>query len=218
MTEIYSRERATAIHEAGHAVMAYLLGRPFASISVVENDGSLGRVTHRRPGDWFRPDIEIDGRARNMIEDHVMIYLAGAETESAWAARCDEMPDDLEDRINQSALSDRAGALDLAHHFCGGVPELEAYLEWLRQRVLGWTGRGAEFDVGKIMNPVMPEIEERMRYGDPRFWALAAALADAVQAARSLTWRRARKVLHDADPLLARIRELQDRSSRVLTV
>lgn len=47
----YSEQRSLAIHEARHAVMAYLLGARFTKISVVEDDDSYGRVTtHRRTG------------------------------------------------------------------------------------------------------------------------------------------------------------------------
>jgi hypothetical protein len=43
--DAYSPERGTAIHEAGHAVMAYLLGRAFISISVVADDDSTAELT-----------------------------------------------------------------------------------------------------------------------------------------------------------------------------
>jgi hypothetical protein len=89
----------------------------------------------------------------------------------------------------------------------GAVPELEAYIEWLRQCVLSYTGRGADHDPGEYMKPVPPEIVRRIQFGDERFWALVTALADAVQAERTLKWRRARQVLRDADPLLAAVEE-----------
>lgn len=129
----YSFERSTAIHEAGHAVMAYLLGRPFTSISVAADGNSLGRVSHARPGEWFRPDIEVNARTRHLIEDHAMICLAGAETEKSWCHRLPDVPEGWERGVDLGAGEDLRAALHLAAYVCGGSPpEIEAYVEWLR--------------------------------------------------------------------------------------
>jgi hypothetical protein len=199
MGETYSPERSTAIHEAGHAVLAYLLGRRFTEISVVpdEDNGNLGSVRHAPPGgDWLHPDIEPNGRVRNWLEREIMICLAGAETEAAWLRRITDAPDDWEDRVSTGASHDMENAMHFGFHMCdGSVPELEAYLEWLRQRVLRWTGRRlSEREVGHP-KAVVRRIED----DDPRFWALVTALADAVQEAGTLTWRKARTVLRQAD-------------------
>ena len=195
-------ERSTAVHEAGHAVMAYLLGRPFTSISVVPDGDALGQVSHALPGAWFRPDVEVTARVRNRIEDHVMISLAGAEAESAWYARQPDAPPGWEEHVSDGADHDMRAALDLADYVCGGsVPEVEAYVEWLRHRVLNFTGRGPSFDVAEFMPEAPAFVVDHYRGGDDRFWAMVEALADAVQAAGSLSWRRARAVMHDADPI-----------------
>jgi hypothetical protein len=50
-------------------------------------------------------------------------------------------------------------AIDHGDYVCGGrVPELEAYLEWHRQRVLGYTSRGPDFDVTSF-HPGAPDFE-----------------------------------------------------------
>jgi hypothetical protein len=203
----YSPERATAVHEAGHAVMAYLLGRAFTEISIIEDSDSYGRVRHRMPGGWFRPDIEVNSRARAMIEDRVMILLAGSVAERAWYVRLPDAPDGWEDRVQDGADNDERSAIDLADYVCGGsVPELEAYVEWLRQRVLGFTGRGPDFDV-TVFYPDPPAfLVKHYQEGDERFWAMVTALATAVQSAGSLSWRRAKDIMREADPLFARIR------------
>ena len=193
--------RATAFHEAGHAVMAYLLGVAFTEISVTEDDDSLGRVGHRPPGgDWLQPDIEVNARTRNWLEGRIMISLAGAETEAAWWKRQPDAPDDWEERVGIGAAHDRRLAIDFGDYVCGGpVPELEAYIEWLRQRVLGFTGRGPGFEVASFSPNALDFEVDRYRSGDPRFWALVEALADAVQEAGTLRWRKAREILRDAD-------------------
>jgi hypothetical protein len=205
--EHYSAQRATAVHEAGHAVMGYLLGIRFTQISVVEEAGSLGRVAHKGPGEWFRPDIEVDSRVRNQIEKRVMTLLAGAETERAWYGRLPDAPVGWHERVDAGARGDQQSITDLAYYIAEG-PELDAYLEWLRQRVLNFTGRGAEFDVARY-HPDAPAFEVRHYIeGSERFWTLVTALADAVQEVGTLSWRRARQVLRTADPLLARVAEI----------
>jgi hypothetical protein len=190
-------QASTAIHEAGHAVMAYLLNRPFVTISVLPDGDSLGRVQHAPPrGDWFRPDIEVNGRIQRRIEDHVMISLAGAETERHWFARADDRPGDWEDLVRDGAHHDMQASVHLASYVCGGSPEeTSAYIEWLRQRVLNFVGRiDAEVDEREH-----PDIARTIRFGNDRFWCLTHALAAEVQQAGTLRWRQARDVLRAAD-------------------
>lgn len=180
-TEQYSNARSTAIHEAGHAVVAYLLRRPFKSISVIEDDDSYGRVEHAPPtGEWFRPDIEINTRTRTRIEEQVMIGLAGAETEAKWAKRAQGAPADLKTRLEVGARHDTHGIMHLALYVCASTEETEAYIEWLRQRVLNMVGHDPDTD-------------------DDRYWWLVSTLADAVQTAGSLPWRKAQTILRAAD-------------------
>ncbi len=94
----YTAARRTAIHEAGRAVMAYLLRRPFTTISVIADDDSYGRVQHAFPGNWFEPHIELNSRTRAYIQNHVMICLAGAEVEEHWIRRAQDPPAGWEDR------------------------------------------------------------------------------------------------------------------------
>lgn len=198
----YTPQRATAIHESGHAVMAYLLGRPFTSISVVEDGDSLGRVHSDPPGEWFRPDIEVNARTRTLIEDRVMICLAGAAAEEAWAVLQPDAPDGWRDEVNRAAAHDYSAAIDLASYVTDGdVPELEAYVEWLRQRVLGNTGRGPDFDVTAFSPGAPAFVVSHYREGSKRFWTLVSALAEAATEAGELTWRNARAILRAADTL-----------------
>lgn len=204
----WTAARSTAIHEAGHAVAAYLLGRTFTSISVIEDGEAYGRVHSRPPGEWFRPDIEINARTRATIEDRVMISLAGAETEVTWCARQSDAPENWRDLVNDGAAHDFNGAFGLASHVAdGSVPETEAYIEWLRQRVLNWTGRGPDFDVAAFTPDAPDLVVSHYRDGSSRYWALVGALADAVTQAGQLNWREAREVLRAADPLFIAVEE-----------
>ena len=195
-TTRYSPERSTAIHEAGHGVMAYWLGRRFKAISVEEDDDSLGRVEHLPAPDWLQPEFDTNCRTRTRIEQYVMTALAGGETEAAWSARLIDAPAGWQQRVTLGAGQDRRRAIDLASYVCGSNSELGAYIEWLRQRVLNFTGRGADAEINENDPPSVADVQ---RYGDRRFWALTEALADAVQEARTMLWRDARSVLRRAD-------------------
>ena len=63
--------------------------------------------------------------------------------------------------------------------------------------MLGWTGR--PFRRGEARHRQYPWAARRIKGGDPRLWALVTALADAVQEARTLTWRKAWGIHRDAD-------------------
>lgn len=107
-------DRSTAIHEAGHAAMAYLLGVRFTEISVVEDDDRLGHVQHRRPAEW----------SRSLIERRIMVLLAGPEAERAWYARQPDAPDGWEDRVSIGAGEDYRTAVHLGGYVCGGSVRL----------------------------------------------------------------------------------------------
>jgi hypothetical protein len=180
MGERWTEDRETAVHEAGHAVVAFMLGRPFTRITVAPGDlakSNLGQVEHRPPtGTWYRPDIEVTTRVRGFIEQHVMICLAGAETSELWYQRIGDAPPDAEEHLSLGALHDMQCAVDLASYVADGEPgETGAFIEWLRLRLRNL-------------------VEAR----GPLYWALVDALADAVMERGSLSWRQARLVLEKA--------------------
>ncbi len=68
-------QHLTAIHEAGHAVMALLMGRPVQKVSIVPKTRRLGAVTMQK------------GRSKptkDLLEADLLILLAGMAAE----ARC----------------------------------------------------------------------------------------------------------------------------------
>lgn len=142
--------RRTAVHEAGHAIAAFMLGRSFRDVSVEEGDESLGRVRCHAPGAWFQPDIEFDGKTRRRIEDEIVIFWAGVEAEEAV----------LGDRCDPSARGDIEAITTLALYATGSAEEASAYIEWLRQRSRGLV-RHHEFRAA--VGPVAAALQQQGR-------------------------------------------------------
>jgi hypothetical protein len=162
----WSEQRATAIHEAGHATVAFLFNRAFTSVSVVSNADSLGRVCHRPPGDWFRPDIEITRRTTRFAQDYIMMLLAGHAAQGAWCRGTVGAPNDWSDTNDQQAQQDFENAYDLAEHVTGSPRQAEAYLEWLQIRT-----------ADQVKHPLASRLVE--------------GLADELERVQTLSWRKA---------------------------
>jgi ATP-dependent Zn protease len=126
--------RSTAYHEAGHAVVRYKLGLSVKAVSIVSDDNSGGRSSHRPPGEWFRPDIETDARHRRRIEDEVMCGWAGALAEERLGESSDK-------ELEVGAAQDVNTIVWFASYFTGSDYETEAYIEWLRRRTEGLLNR-----------------------------------------------------------------------------
>jgi hypothetical protein len=73
--------RAAAYHEAGHAVVAWLLDRSFRRVSIEEAEGEVGGALYRKWHNKFDPNHGDPKRARLQLEGAMMIALAGAEAE-----------------------------------------------------------------------------------------------------------------------------------------
>jgi len=121
------RRRATAIHEAGHAVAAWRLGRAFRSVTIRADEDSLGHVRHRDVPAWVRPDVEGSTRTRLFLEDSIIIALVGPEAERRIAGRAPAT-------VRKGAAHDHESAVDLASHLAGSTKERDALLAWLRVR------------------------------------------------------------------------------------
>jgi hypothetical protein len=120
--------RATAYHEAGHAVVAWLQGHGFKGVSIVADEaaGSVGRVIVNRAPRWFRPDVQMDRRHRTLCEMEIRELLAGSEAERRFTGR----------RNHVGARRDHERAVDYADWVTGGsVDEVEPYLDRLSVEV-----------------------------------------------------------------------------------
>jgi hypothetical protein len=172
--------------------MAYRLDWRVKAMSVVQDDTSHGRVQHGRP-----PNIEDSGR----IEQEVMIFIAGWETEGHWAHRSTtDRPEDWGTLLIGWSMQDRFEARRPAIKVTEGSLDdelTEAYLEQARQRVLDVVGRvTSEFSVGDAPD----ESQRRQTFPDPLYWRQIAALADAVEASESLSEGEILSVLHGVAP------------------
>src|SRR5262245_58577072 len=82
MTPMHADAERTAYHEAGHAVMALVLGRPVDHVSIRADAVRLGHCEFRKP--VFRP-------SEDWLEREMLISLAGPAAESIFAGEYEEV-------------------------------------------------------------------------------------------------------------------------------
>lgn len=114
---------ATAYHEAGHAVMAWLVGRPVQKVTVAEGHMHFGirlGVCELKKG---------KGKSRDdPLEDMVLILLAGMVAEAKQTGR-DATPGAGEDLMNVRRLLDnRAGTARQADKLFRRMQDKTEYL------------------------------------------------------------------------------------------
>lgn len=147
MSESWTEHRSAALHQAGHAVAAFKLGKPLEHLSTAPDKDQFGCVRFSYP-DWFTPDREVTEPVWTLIEDHVMIWLAGIAAEDAWRQGVSDQTHDLNARLTVGAKSEAwhvTRHLHAALNTADVYPDtFEGYIERLHQRVLQWVGpRGA---------------------------------------------------------------------------
>ena len=127
-TEQNREEDYVAYHEAGHAVVAYALGREFDGITIVPNEkqGNLGCVDSTRPHDVC---LELGAEAFRLeqlkyVEDEITQTLAGAIAQAN--AGFDVDPQQVE--------PDEMNACELAERLCKTESLIKACVEWHRRR------------------------------------------------------------------------------------
>lgn len=163
------------MHEAGHAVAAFKLGRAFTTVSIIPDKDTLGRVHSQPPGSWFRPDIGVTGRGRVLIEHHIMILLAGFEAEEAWCRTVSGKPHDWRKRLIDGAEIDAHHALDLADHACSSPGESEPFIEWQRQRVITLVGPEG------LASPLVYRLTDELERTQQLSWRKAKAFLAAAE-------------------------------------
>jgi hypothetical protein len=114
--------RATAFHEAGHAVAAWSRGIKVTSATVVPAGRFLGQVTHVNPLRGVRLDCDGSDRARRRAEADIVVLLAGPAAQRRHNPRSWR---------SCHGASDHERATDLAMRVNGSEEAAEAYLNWL---------------------------------------------------------------------------------------
>jgi hypothetical protein len=170
------------MHEAGHAVAAFKLGRAFRDVSIISEGDTLGRVHIPLPRGWFRPDVEVTGRGRVFIEHRIMISLAGFEAEDAWCRTVSGRPRDWKSQLLVGADTDYRMALDLADYASSSPGESESFIEWLRQRVLTLVGPEG------LVFPLVYRLADELERTPKLSWPKAKTLLVAAQSEVSDDW------------------------------
>jgi hypothetical protein len=131
--------KATAYHEAGHAVASWYQGLKFKEASIVPNsdEGTLGHVLTCRFPKWFDPEIDATPKVRLRAEAEIMSLFAGQIAEAKFRGR----------KPRFGMESDNQHAVEFGRYFASG-DTLEAFLHFLflssrdlvnrRWREIGW--------------------------------------------------------------------------------
>ncbi|HEY6701787.1 MAG TPA: hypothetical protein VI137_13415 [Pseudolabrys sp.] len=114
--------KATAYHEAGHAVVAAALRRKVHSITIIPDAEAHGRVRHESPLRGIRLDFDGSNRARLRAEEAIMIFLGGPIAERR------AFPRSLR---HWHTHGDYTKATDISGSVCGSTEEESAFLNWL---------------------------------------------------------------------------------------
>ncbi len=79
--------RATALHEAGHAVVAWDQRIRIDSVSVIPDENSEGRVLHDHGMAGYNPDSDNSPQVRIRLEKRIRVALAGPIAQRKFARR-----------------------------------------------------------------------------------------------------------------------------------
>jgi ATP-dependent Zn protease len=112
--------KATAYHEAGHAVASWRLGEKFKYVTVAPDADSIGHVRRERWPKWFHPDFDSSDRIRLRVERHIVISFAGQLVEAKFLGK----------HPRYGMHADNEIAVDMAFHVGGSVKTVEAFLHY----------------------------------------------------------------------------------------
>jgi hypothetical protein len=120
-----SYEETVAFHEAGHAVMSWLVRRAIKSVTIIAGDGYAGQCITTGLRHRLKAGMSHDRRARAFVEREVMLLVAGR-----WAERHLR---GLVGRYNNRFLASRdwGWAKYLAAKVTDSPAEAAAFLDWL---------------------------------------------------------------------------------------
>ena len=118
--------KATAYHEAGHAVAAFAMGKRFKKVSVIPNsdEDSLGRVSGCGWKSKLNPEFDDGARVRNLVEAQIIILLAGPVAEAKLTGQFNHI----------GASKDYEYVVRYASYLTGSSDETTAYINWLIEK------------------------------------------------------------------------------------
>lgn len=175
----FGRRRSAAVHEAGHAAAAWLLGIKVKGLTLGadRDEGAVDLGGYgRRSGD------------PGAVEDRAVVLLIGSETERVWAASTRGAPDDWLGRMRDGRLGDMSQFRQVAALVAGPDDDrAHAWYTHVRGRALKATGR------------------RRAGEGDASYWDLVGDLAGTLLEAGELSGAEARRILADGQRLTREI-------------
>ena len=128
------QKKATAIHEAGHAVIAISQGLAITQISIHPDEDYRGVVVHPplpdSVTDKIHPQFNRD-KQRLAFEARAITSLAGAVAEFEYYRVIGSPKSKRWLTTNSGARSDRAQAARLIVRLASSDEELKAYIDWL---------------------------------------------------------------------------------------
>jgi hypothetical protein len=152
VTEGEDSLEVTAIHEAGHAVMGYILGHAFEYVTVRPNGRSLGHIRWKFDSEFEREynffvmrftngffpfgfgnryDALIHPAVRSYVEDRMLLAAAGEAAVSVLTE-----PEGSGFYWSGGGLADIFEFNELAQRITGSTEEAEAFGEWMTERAL----------------------------------------------------------------------------------
>lgn len=124
MTALAQR-KATAYHEAGHAVAAHHCGVRVRTTTIEAQGDTSGQVEHTNPIHGIRIDFDKSDRTRLRVERLIIVCLAGPSAQTKFHS--------LSWR-HWHGHSDHEKATDLAMSMCGSPEQADAFIKWLEMR------------------------------------------------------------------------------------
>ena len=117
---------STSYHETGHAIMSWLLDIPIIKVTNMPEGTTLGKLfTDKSRFDTFDWDgfSELDWEVRKLLEEHVVLSLAGRIAEEKYLGHTD-LP----------VYSDEGLSFQILTSLSSGSEEAQAYYNWLHIR------------------------------------------------------------------------------------
>jgi len=124
-----------AYHEAGHAIVAFVLHRRFTHVSIIPDDTTLGHIRTSKLPPTFQPESDYAGATRKLCEKEAMVSLGGVVAERFRLSRT----------CWKGAHEDITKALGCCEYHSGNLEEANAYLNWLWERTKGIVTFGREW-------------------------------------------------------------------------